>query len=81
MCDQPKGAMSIPPGFDLQPVQLILRFEVIREQEGGARVYLSAPEGSELVAKYGSPGRALAQVRDIIVSELDFAVEVFGHGD
>lgn len=81
MCDQPNGVTSVPPGFDVEPVQLTLRFEVIREERGGTRVYLSAPEASELLAKYGSAGRALAQIRDVIVSELDFAVEAFGHRD
>jgi hypothetical protein len=81
MCEEPNGMMRAPSPLYLDPIQLVVQFALVREAEGGAQVHLWAPEGSKLVAKYGSAGRALAAVRDIIASELDFAVMVFGDGD
>ena len=37
-------------------VQLTVHFDVFRDEIGGCAVSFEAPEGSELVAKYGSKG-------------------------
>jgi hypothetical protein len=64
-----------PPG--VPQGQLVIRFEVVEERNGGCRVNFWAPDGSPLVAKYGGKGRAIAACREIIVGELDFLIREF----
>lgn len=59
------------------PVQLTVIFEVFRDEKGGSAARFSAPEGSELVAKYGGAGAALAACKDAITAALESLVEEF----
>ena len=66
---------ELPPGH--QPVQLTVRIDLFEERRGGCAVSFGVPEASDLLAKYGRRGRALAACRDILVGELDTLVEEF----
>jgi hypothetical protein len=68
-------ASEYPP--EAGRVQLTLHIDVFSDRKGGCAVGFSAPEGSELVAKYGGKGRALAACRDVIVGDLDFLIREF----
>lgn len=58
-------------------VQLTLHIDVFADRKGGCAIAFSAPQGSELVAKYGGKGRALAACRDVIVGDIDFLIKEF----
>jgi len=58
-------------------VQLTLHIDVFSDRKGGCAIGFSAPEESELVAKYGGKSRALAACRDVIVEDLDFLIREF----
>lgn len=66
---------GLPPGHP--PVQLTVRIDLFDERRGGCSVSFGIPEDSELLAKYGRRGTALAACRDILVGELDTLVREF----
>jgi hypothetical protein len=68
------GSQPLP---DYPPAQLTVRFEVVEERKGGCRVTFSVLEGSDLLTRHGTKGRALAACRDIIVDDLDVLVREF----
>lgn len=68
-------ASGYPPEAD--PVQLTVHVDVFHDREGGCAVSVAAPDGSELIARYGSRGRALEACRDVIVSDLDALIREF----
>lgn len=76
MCDtRIPVASKYPP--EAGNVQLIVHFDVFSDEKGGCAVTFETPEGSELVAKYGGGGRALAACRDVITQDLDTLIKEF----
>lgn len=67
------------PPPDYPPAQLTVHFELVEERKGGCRVSFTVLEGSDLLTKHGTKGRALAACRDILVDDLDFLVREFEH--
>lgn len=67
---------SKPPP-DYPPAQLTVQLELVEERRGGCRVRFSVLEGSDLLTRHGTKGRALAACRDILVDDLDFLVREF----
>lgn len=65
-----------PAEFGLR-LQLSIRFDFFSDQEGGCAVTVGAPPQSEMVAKYGGMGRALAACRENILKDLDSLIEEF----
>ena len=63
-----------PPGD--RPI-LTVNIQMIEERRGGCAVNFGIPEDSDLLAKYGRRGLALAACRDILVGELDTLVREF----
>lgn len=70
-----KGAPRLFEGSEYPPeagrVQLTLHIHVFSNRKGGCAIGFYTPEGSDLVAKYGGKGRALAACRGVIVGDLD----------
>ena len=64
-----------PPGHP--PIQLTVHVDIFRDEVGGCAISFGAPEGSELVSRYGGKGRALAACRDAIVHDLDVLIREF----
>ena len=63
-----------PP--ELRPI-LTVKIDMLEERTGGCAVNFTIPDESELIAKYGRRGSALAACRDILVGELDTLVREF----
>ena len=72
---QDGGEFAERPAW-VDQVQLTVCIDVIREGPGGCSVTVGSPDDSELVNKYGSEGRALEAVRDLIISDIDHLVTV-----
>jgi hypothetical protein len=56
---------------------LTVHIEVVEERKGGCRLTFSVPDGSALLTRYGTRGRALAACRDILVGDIDVLVREF----
>lgn len=59
-----------------QPI-LTVKIHMFEERKGGCALSFGIPDDSQLLARHGSRGQALAACRDILVGELDTLVQEF----
>ena len=79
--DRVPEAHEFVAGEPRDPALLALSLELVGLEPGQSRFSFTLPHDSVLLATHLSTGQALASVRDVLVRELDSAIQAFRDHD